>query len=169
VFNSSQVVPIRAVLTINKSDLKDVLSPEVSICLESHKALLAVRFFVSHIPFKLENPQLNYGICLQNGKGVSIDMRRAVHYRNLAADQGDAGVQFNYGNCLHSAERVSIDTRNGAYYFKLTADQGDAGAQFNYRNCLQNGKGFLIHMRRAAHYFKLAADQGLAEAECHYG
>jgi signal recognition particle receptor subunit beta len=47
VLNSSGVVPIRAVLAINKSDPKDALYPEVSGSVETKKAPFAVYFFVS--------------------------------------------------------------------------------------------------------------------------
>jgi TPR repeat protein len=50
--------------------------------------------------------QLNYGICLHNGEGVSIDLEGAVHYYKLAADQGIDVAQFNYGLCLQKAEGV---------------------------------------------------------------
>jgi TPR repeat protein len=35
--------------------------------------------------------QWQYGLCLYDGKGVSIDMRNAAHYFKLSNDQGDAG------------------------------------------------------------------------------
>jgi TPR repeat protein len=44
--------------------------------------------------------QNNYGFCLQNGKGVSIDMKEAAHYFKLAADQGNAQAQYRYANSL---------------------------------------------------------------------
>jgi TPR repeat protein len=31
-----------------------------------------------------------YGVCRQNGQGVSIDFRRSAHHLKLAADQGIA-------------------------------------------------------------------------------
>jgi TPR repeat protein len=38
---------------------------------------------------------LNYGICLENGEGVSIDLDGAAHYFKLSADQGNAFTQKN--------------------------------------------------------------------------
>jgi TPR repeat protein len=113
--------------------------------------------------------QFNYGMCLQDGEGVSIDMRNAAYYFKLAADQGYAAAQYNYGICLQNGKGVSIDMRNAAYYFKLAADQGDAAAQNNYGMCLQNGKGDSIDLRSAVYYLKLAADQGIAVAQNNYG
>ena len=41
--------------------------------------------------------QFNYGNCLKNGSGVSVDLAAAARYYKLAADQGLAKAQFNYG------------------------------------------------------------------------
>jgi hypothetical protein len=41
--------------------------------------------------------QCNYGVCLTNGEGVSVDLISAAKYYKLAADQNDAMAQFNYG------------------------------------------------------------------------
>jgi TPR repeat protein len=37
--------------------------------------------------------QYHYDLCLQNGKGVSIDLRSAAHYFKLSADQGKVDDQ----------------------------------------------------------------------------
>jgi TPR repeat protein len=38
--------------------------------------------------------QCCYGLCLRDGIGISTDLKRAVHYFKLSADQGNA-----YGQC----------------------------------------------------------------------
>jgi TPR repeat protein len=53
--------------------------------------------------------QCRYGLCLQDGEGVSIDLRNAAHYFKLSADQGNADGQCYYGICLRDGEGVSID------------------------------------------------------------
>jgi TPR repeat protein len=68
------------------------------------------------------------GYCLQNGEGVSKDLKGGAYYFKLAADQEDAAAQFNYGYCLQKGEGVSKDLKGGANYLKLAADQGYADA-----------------------------------------
>jgi TPR repeat protein len=114
-------------------------------------------------------PPFNYGVCLYNGEGVSIDFGSAAHYFKLAADQGFALAQYNYGLCLQKGECVSIDFRGAAHYLKLAADQRFVAAQYNYSVCLQKGECVSIDFRGAAHYLKLAADQGFADAQFKYG
>jgi TPR repeat protein len=60
--------------------------------------------------------QYNYRICLQNGEGVSKDLKGAAHYFKVAADQGIAAAQFNYEICLHQGEGVSKKLKAAAYY-----------------------------------------------------
>jgi TPR repeat protein len=53
--------------------------------------------------------QFNYRLSLQNGDGVSMNLRRAAHYLKLCANQGFASAQQNYGLCLQNGKGVSID------------------------------------------------------------
>jgi TPR repeat protein len=42
------------------------------------------------------------GVCYNNGIGVAQNLREAVRYYKLAADQGDANAQSNLGeSCAH--------------------------------------------------------------------
>jgi small GTP-binding protein len=45
--NSSQEEPVRALLAVNKTDLRDPLCPEISPLVDSHRRLFAACFFVS--------------------------------------------------------------------------------------------------------------------------
>jgi TPR repeat protein len=59
--------------------------------------------------------QFRYVYRLLEGKGVSIDWRKAADSFKLSADQGNASGQFYYGFCLLERKGVSIDLRNAAY------------------------------------------------------
>jgi TPR repeat protein len=74
--------------------------------------------------------QFNYGVCLENGRGVPIDFQQAAHYFKLAADQRVADAQFNYRVCLENGRGVPIDFQQAVHYFKLAADQGNAAAEY---------------------------------------
>ena len=113
--------------------------------------------------------QFNYGLYLENGYGVSVDLASAARYYKLAADQGHAKARFNYGNCLRTGSGVSVDLSSAARYYKLAADQGLASAQFNYGLCLARGSGVPVDLLAAACYYKLAADQGVAQGQLCYG
>jgi TPR repeat protein len=95
--------------------------------------------------------QFNYGLRLQNGEGVSKDLKGAADYFKLAADQSFAEAQYNYGVCLQNGEGVSKDLKRALYYFKLAADHGIAEAQFNYEVCLQVHASLCFPMRPRKH------------------
>jgi hypothetical protein len=64
----------------------------------------------------------NYERCLQNGDGLSIDVKEA-YYHNLAEDSGHAGAQYNYGN---------EEFIRAAQSFQLAAEQRFPEAQYRY-------------------------------------
>jgi TPR repeat protein len=103
--------------------------------------------------------QFNYGICLANGRGVSVDLIGAAKYYKLAADQNHALAQCNYGVCLANGRGVSVDVIGAAKYYKLAADQNHAGAQSNYGVCRQTGRGVEINLEDAVSYY--GRDAGL--------
>jgi TPR repeat protein len=57
----------------------------------------AAHYFKLAADQRYADAQNKYGLCLQNGEGVSKDLRGAAHYYKLAADQGYAVAQHNYG------------------------------------------------------------------------
>ena len=101
-----------------------------------------------------------YGVCLENGRGVSQNYEEAARYYKLSADQGDAPGQCNYGACLEHGRGVSQNYEEAARYYKLSADQGNAQGQFCYGLCLEHGRGVSQNREEAARYYKLSADQG---------
>jgi TPR repeat protein len=113
--------------------------------------------------------QYSYGVCLENGQGVSIDLMGAAKYHKLAADQDCLPAQFAYGLCCESGRGVEIDLMNAAKYYKLTADQGHFLGQNKYGLCLENSRGVPIDLIRSAQYFKLAADYQHAAGQYNYG
>jgi TPR repeat protein len=109
--------------------------------------------------------RFQYGFCLANGKGVSMNQEGATRYFRLAADQGLADAQYKYGFCLATGKSVLKNQEEAAKYYQLAADQGLAAAQSDYGICLANGKGVLINQTETVKYYRLAAEQGYATAQ----
>jgi TPR repeat protein len=101
--------------------------------------------------------QFGYGLCLQFGKGVSIDLVNAARHYRLAADQGLCSAQFAYGSRLECGHGVAVDLVEAVKYYRLAADQDLADAQFRYAVCLEHGKGAAMDFCGAKKYYKLAA------------
>jgi TPR repeat protein len=73
--------------------------------------------------------QVNYGNYLQNGKGISIDMRSGAHYFKLAADQERAEAECHYALCLFAGVGLQRDLASAIQYFKLSAAKGSTSGQ----------------------------------------
>jgi serine/threonine protein kinase len=76
--------------------------------------------------------QFNYAVCLENGRGVAVDLKEAAKYYKMAADQGHASGQVNYGVCLKNGKGVAVDLKEAAKYYKMAANQGDADGKVAY-------------------------------------
>jgi TPR repeat protein len=101
--------------------------------------------------------QSTYGVCLEHGTGVGIDLTRAAEYYRMAADQNFAMGQFRYGFCLRHGRGVPLDLCSAARFWKLAADQDLPHAQFSYGFCFLEGRGFRIDRSESAKYLRLAA------------
>jgi TPR repeat protein len=79
--------------------LADECNSEISVSFCDQNAVSSVRSRAQRLKAAADQgfaeAQFNYGVCLCEAKGVSIDFGRAVHYFKLAADQGIAAAQLN--------------------------------------------------------------------------
>ena len=131
--------------------------------------------------------QYNLGMDYYTGCGVPKDLKKAVRYLQLAADQGyDIAAQCNLGLCyeiyLLAADQghaiaqsclgvcygngagVPKDMKEAVRYFRLAADQGYFQAQYNLGLCYENGNGIPKDLKEAVRYYRLAADRHCALA-----
>jgi TPR repeat protein len=69
----------------------------------------------------------DYGICLQKGEGVSIDVKGAAHDFKHAGDQRNANSQYNYRVCLRKCKGVSLDLKGAPDHSKFADAQRFAG------------------------------------------
>jgi len=103
-----------------------------------------------------------FGVSLEDGTGVAQNIKMAVDYYKLSADQGIPEAQFAYAAFLY--HRITpVNYSKVLYYLELAVRQGNADAQ----NMLGT---FYQHMDidKALFYFKSAAPQGNIEGCCNY-
>jgi TPR repeat protein len=114
----------------------------------SIKAIATARNLKKQADGGVAAAQLDYALCLQNGRGFSVSLAEGAKYFKSAADQGLATAQHNYGISLQNGVGVPVNLIK-ARYFKCAADQGFAAAQHNYGVYLWNGNGIsMITLRR---------------------
>jgi uncharacterized protein len=80
---------------------------------------------------------------------------KAVHFYQLAADQGYSDAQLSLDRCFK--------------HFLLSAQVGNPVAQFNVACCYSKGIGIEPSHEKAFQFYKLAAQQGHAAAQYNLG
>jgi TPR repeat protein/serine/threonine protein kinase len=113
--------------------------------------------------------QNNYGVCLEYGIGVEIDLLQSSFYYQQACEAGDSYGQLNFAYLFAHGLGCERDLSKAAHYYKLSADQGNSFGQWRYGECLEYGIGVVKDFHEAAHYYKLSADQGNCGGLSSYG
>lgn len=114
--------------------------------------------------------QLNLGAAYDNAQGLERDVEQALHWYQLAAEQGLAEAQFNLAHLLVEEE---ISTVAAAEWMQKAAEQGMADAQYLLGVIYAEGIGVAMNDARARQWLQRAIDQGQADAaqflKDHYG
>lgn len=108
--------------------------------------------------------QRNIGHLFRLGLGVSKDLKVAVNWYRLAADQGLSRAQANLGVMYLRGEGIARDLVKAADWFNKAAEQGHVISQYNLALMLEQGYGVPRNMREAAKLFAEASDGGHGKA-----
>jgi TPR repeat protein len=92
--------------------------------------------------------------------GVPLDLERARHWYEKAADAGHAWAQFALGNIYDNAHGVPRNHRAARKWYEAAARQGVAEAQMHLGRMLQTGRGGAASPVEAAYWYELAAKGG---------
>ena len=146
---------------------------------------------------KKGNAQVYYllGYCYYNGLGIDKNMKDAVYYYKLAANQGNtkalnALVNYYVDNpSADSQDAIKIfekaaqngntiaqyqagiwydkakDYTNALRYFKMAADAGSDMAQYQLGRYYEEGKNMKQDLAEAMKWYKKSADQGNVQAK----
>jgi TPR repeat protein len=110
-----------------------------------------------------------YGLCLEHGMGVDIDLIEAVKYYRRLADRGDSNGQLIYGVCREHGIGIDVNLVEAVNYYRLSADQGNSYGQLRSGMCLEHGKGVAVNLAEAVKYYRLSANQGNSGGQWRYG
>jgi TPR repeat protein len=69
--------------------------------------------------------EVNYGICLLEGRGVPVDYAKAIQLFQCIAGQRNSVAKVNLDFCFHEGLGASRDYLNSAQHFKEAADEDD--------------------------------------------
>jgi TPR repeat protein len=101
------------------------------------------------------------GNSYHDGDGFEKDLKEAVRYFKLAADQGYGDAQEMLGSAYQDGIGVAKNISKAAKYYRLAADNGRAKAQYEL------GKWYLTRNKatKAAKLIRASADQGYEDAQ----
>ena len=112
---------------------------------------------------------LAYAYCLFNGRGVTMDKRRASKHIHYAAVAGYPPGVYQHGMALLHAAQNRAQAAMAVSLIQKAANGGSVKALLAYGLCLQNGVGVQCDSAKACTFLKKAADRGDNDACLAYG
>lgn len=113
--------------------------------------------------------QVNFGYMFQMGKGVPINLKEAVRWYRMSAENGNAVAMANLGGMYENGLGVAQDYTAAMKWYRRSADLGDARGQNAVGVGYDNGRGVSQNSVEAVKWFRLAAGQGFAAAQSNLG
>lgn len=100
-----------------------------------------------------------------NDHGVPQDIKEAMKWYRLAAEQGNPNAQQHLGDMYCSGKGVPQDDEEAAKWYRLVAEYGFASAQRMLGHMYQTGRGVAQDYEEAVKWYLLAALQGNVTAQ----
>lgn len=107
--------------------------------------------------------QFVLGLCYRNGKGVPIDLDKAITWYTKAAEQNIVGAQHNLGNLYRYSDKKN--PKKAVHWYRKAAEQGLDRAQYSLGLVYSKGDGVPQNPKEAARWFKKAAEQDYMNAQ----
>ncbi|XP_052756362.1 protein sel-1 homolog 1 isoform X2 [Galleria mellonella] len=106
----------------------------------------------------------------QGGRGVTLDMNKALHYFQQAAKTGNAVANAFLGKIyLEGGDGIKPDNETALRYFKKAAELNNPVGQSGLGIMYLQGRGVPKDTTSAFKYFTMAANQGWVEGQLHLG
>ena len=97
----------------------------------------------------------NVGYVYEYGENVKIDMKKSVHFFELAAMRGSAVARYNLGNLENRAGNMNRAVK----HWMISAAAGDDDSLTGIRECFQNGHATKDDFEKALRAHKNAKDE----------
>lgn len=109
---------------------------------------------------KLPQAMAGLGWCYEAGKGVAVNLPKAVEWYNKAADLGDSTAQYNLGAMYHDGRGVKQDYGTALMLYQYAAQDGLAKAMYSIGSIYAHGLGVQADYVTAYAYVKSAGILG---------
>lgn len=111
------------------------------------------------------NAQFNLGEWYYHGKNGKVSFPEALHWYELAAEQGLAIAQNMVGIMYSQGEGQPIDGKRATAWLEKASAQGYSHAQYNLGSIYLSGEIMPRDEKRAIELIRLAAEQGHPDAQ----
>ncbi|CAH0400630.1 unnamed protein product [Chilo suppressalis] len=106
----------------------------------------------------------------QGGRGVTLDINKALHYFTQAANTGNSVANAFLGKIyLEGGDGIKPDNETALRYFGKAAELNNPVGQSGLGIMYLQGRGVPKDTRTAFKYFTMAANQGWVEGQLHLG
>ncbi|XP_049878129.1 protein sel-1 homolog 1 isoform X2 [Pectinophora gossypiella] len=106
----------------------------------------------------------------QGGRGVTLDINKALHYFQQAAKTGNAVAYAFLGKIyLEGGDGIKADNETALRYFRKAAELNNPVGQSGLGIMYLQGRGVPKDSNAAFKYFTMAANQGWVEGQLHLG
>ncbi|KAI8424794.1 hypothetical protein MSG28_006726 [Choristoneura fumiferana] len=106
----------------------------------------------------------------QGGRGVSLDVHKALHYFQQAAKTGNAVANAFLGKIyLEGGDGIKADNETALRYFRKAAELNNPVGQSGLGIMYLQGRGVPKDTSTALKFFTMAANQGWVEGQLHLG
>jgi localization factor PodJL len=103
------------------------------------------------------------------GRGVQANQQQAVHWLELAAQQGLAPAQFRLGGFYEKGIGVKKDLAEARRLYLAAASKGNGKAMHNLAVLYAEGTNGPVDYRTAALWFHKAAERGITDSQYNLG
>jgi TPR repeat protein len=112
------------------------------------------------------------GIYLNGFGEVPKDLKKALKWLKLGAEQGEDRAQYFLGEMYLNGWEVPKDLKQAIKFWELAGDKypkGNLAAQLRLGGSYDRGKGIPKDPKKAFYWYRLAAEQGFASAQFNLG
>jgi TPR repeat protein len=104
------------------------------------------------------------------GMGLEKSHQNAIHFLELAAENGNYPAQFDLGSLYNDGTGGKpVDKALACSWWEKAADNGHHQAMHNVAFCYQMGLGGKTDRDRAIHYYTMAAEGGMVDSAHNLG
>jgi uncharacterized protein len=105
--------------------------------------------------------------CYEQGRNVSPDGKRAIHWLTLSAQQGFVPAEYELGRTYLYGRGIPADYKQAVLWEEKAAAAGHLNAQRDMALIYERGFGVTSDPARAAFWNRKAAEQGDTQAQLH--